>query len=208
LFKKKQERKGTLFGEFLLFQKEVFPYYINKGRRKERKGFFKCKDHGFYFELTHRQARLNGKTSCPCTHRSSNYKPVPEKTVNSYSYLKDSRDHKDMLKFCHPSWFRVTRMGIFLDRKDGTTFRHYKFSDSGKKGEDYQAAKHIETMLWNRKGSRNISKALILSNFSRKLEKIIYKDDFYIPDKTRPDEWGWGAKKIYFEEYIKRNNIL
>ena len=127
--------------------------------------------------------------------------------VDNYSYMAQSNLHKSMLKNDNPSWFKVTRMGLFLVRKDGSVFKHYTFESKNKTGQDYHAAKSIEGMLWNRKGSRGMSKAFFLANFSRRIEALVYGDDNFVVDAKRPDNWGWGASTSYFKEYLIKHNI-
>lgn len=150
--KHKKYKKGGPFGTFLTFCKEVYPKIINSGKRKVRRGFFRC-EHNVYIKISFQEALNQNRKECPCQAKFNGekiHKNYDKEHVESYSYQKALQWHKQALRTTPAGWLWVSRIGVFLKREDGSNTLFYKFEKTNRTGYDYKAARSIEDITWNR----------------------------------------------------------
>ena len=203
--KHKRYRKGQAVSDFLIYYKEAYPHVTNSGRLKRRMAFFECALHNErYFLMSVDKAKNNNRYGCVCDAEFNGeavHKYYSKKDVDEYSFTKKQRWHSKAMELSPPGWFRVTRLGIFLKKNNGTNMLFYKFQRSNRTGADYKTAKKIEDITWNRPKS---NKAFYLMRLS-------YEYDALHSNRLitfNSELWNRGAGLEYFKDFIIKHDII
>ena len=193
-------RKGEIVSRFLAFAKESYPHITGSGKRKVKKAFFQCIIHPEnYHKFSHSNAKRDDRKTCPCSNTFNEDDPIKmftKEEVDDYSYLKEQNKHRASLKKAPPGWMRVTRIGIFLKKKDGTNLLFYKFPKNAKKSPEYRAAKEIEAITWNRP---KVNRAFYMTRLSYKFDAL-HSEGLM---NFKSELWNRGSGREFFEEFLK-----
>jgi len=201
---RKRYRKGQKVNDFLVFHKEAYPHITNSGKRRRRMAFFECALHTDRFYLLSINDAIGTKRKgCLCDsefNKERTYDTISKKNANAYSYQNKHNWHKTATKLCPPGWFWVSRIGIFLKKKDGSNLLFYKFSKTNRSGADYRTARRIEDITWNRPKE---NKAFYLMRMSYEMD-VLHSEGVI---SFKSDLWNRGAGLEYFEEFLINNDI-
>ncbi len=195
-------RKGHIVSQHLAFAKEIYPTITDSGKRKVKRAFYQCMLHPHnYFKFTHDNAKKNLRKTCPCEStfdETRTVKTYTQEEVENYSYLKAQNWHRSALKAAPAGWFKVTRIGIFIKKKDQTNLLFYKFEKSDKKSPEYRAAREIENITWNRP---KVNHAFYLTRLSYKFDAL--HSDGLMDFKS--ELWNRGAGVEFFTNFLINN---
>jgi len=114
--------------------------------------------------------------------------------VDAYSYTAEQNWYRNACKQTPPGWLKVTRIGVFLKRDDGTNALFYKFVETNR-GYDYRAAKKIEDITWSRPKP---NKAFYLMRLSYDFDKL-HRDGLM---HFKSDLWNRGAGLDTFKQLL------
>ena len=121
--KHKRYKKGQLVGDFLIYIKEALPKITNSGNRKVRMAYFECALHTDQLYLLSINAAKGKRNECLCDSKFN------EREVNKRYFKQDvedyslTKEHKRLQKATNqtpPGWIKVTRMAMFIKKKDGS----------------------------------------------------------------------------------------